>query len=310
MLPSDANCNDFVIAPVLVVCKNVVVLVVLTILLTIGLELDSVQAMLDVSFETATEKQWQWDDSSTTMTIAMEQWMELCFSISEKISSYLGFIWSLCNWICAWIQIQIEDRKGRHNDFLGKTILVTSNSTYQVDQNILSHPQHLNFSVFSWPKYSFTSLKSLFLHINSTKIFFCILHTSIFTYRNLHFFVSTWPEYSIASLTPPLLRFYSTRIFFCILTSLILCIYSTRIFYRILDMSMSLYLLDRNILSYPRHLHFWYLLDRKIPSHPQHLHFFVSTWPEYSIASSKWKSHPEQLPLVAKFSTRSVSSVS
>ena len=64
---------------------------------------------------------------------------------------------------------------------------------------------------------------------------------------HLHFFVSTRPEYSIASSTIPFLR-----------------IFSTRIIYRIIDRFISLDLLDQNILSDPRHLHFF------VPSRPEH----------------------------------------
>ena len=156
----------------------------------------------------------------------------------------------------------------------------TSISTYQLDQNILAHHQNHNFYVSTWPKYSVTSLTLLFLRIYSTKIFFRIRDTSISTYqldrnilshpRHLNFFVSIRPKYSIASSTPPFLRIYSTRIFYCILdTSNFFVSTRPEVFYRILDTSISSYLLDRNILS-----------------HPQQLHFFVSTRPEYSIASS------------------------
>ena len=180
---------------------------------------------------------------------------------------------------------------------------------------IYSLVKHFNFYLPTWPKYSFASVTPPFLRINWTKIFLRIIKTTISTciYSNqnirlhpwhLYFYVSTRPRYSFASVTPPFLRINLTEIFYRILdtsissyqldrnlsrssTSPFLCIYSTRIFslasstppflriysteafYCILDKSISLYLLDRNILS-----------------HPQHLHFFVSTRPEYSIASS------------------------
>ena len=122
--------------------------------------------------------------------------------------------------------------------------------------------------------------------------------------HNFHFFISTRQEYSVASLTPPFLRTYSTWIF-----------------NPILNTSISLYLLDWNILLHPWHLNFFvstgqeysiasstppflhtystrifnrildtsitsYLLDRSILLHPRQLHFFVSTLPKYSFASS------------------------
>ena len=190
-------------------------------------------------------------------------------------------------------------------------ILDTSISSYQLDRNILSRPRHLKIFVSTRPKYYIGSLTPPFLRIYLTEVFFCILHTSNSLYllnQNIlshpwhrHFFVSTGHN-SIASLTPPFL-----------------CIYSTKIFYRILDTSISLFLLDRNIVSHPRHLQFFvstqpkyslpsltppflhiywtqfycildtsislYLLDRNILSHPRHLHFFVSTRPKYCIAS-------------------------
>ena len=189
----------------------------------------------------------------------------------------------------------------------------TSISLYLLDQNNPSHPRHLHFFVPTWPEWSVASLTPQFLRFFSTEIFYRILDTSISSYlldqniqlhpRQFHFFVSTRPEYSIASSTPPFLR-----------------IFSTRIIYRIIDKFISLYLLDQNILSDPRHLHFFvpsrpehsiaslktqflciysteifhcildtscssYLLDQNILSHPLQIHFFVSTRPEYSIAS-------------------------
>ena len=193
-------------------------------------------------------------------------------------------------------------------------ILNTSISSYLLDQNIPSHPQHLHFFVPNWPEYSIASSTSPFLRINSTDVIFhCILDNSVSSYLldqnipshpwHLHFYVSTWPEYSTASLTPAFLHIYSTEIFF-----------------RISDTSISTYLLDQNILPHPSHLYFYvstrprysftsamppnwrvnstkifyhildnsfssYLHDRNILSHPQHLNFFVSTWPEYSIGS-------------------------
>ena len=120
---------------------------------------------------------------------------------------------------------------------------------------------HLHFYVSTRPKYSIASSTHPFLRTYLTRIFSRILETNISSDlldqnilsdpRHLNFFVSTWPEYSIGSSTPQFLR-----------------IYSTRIFYRILDTSISSDLLDQNILSDPRHLN-----------------FFVSTRPEYSIAS-------------------------
>ena len=172
----------------------------------------------------------------------------------------------------------------------------TSISTYQLDQNIHAHHQNHNFYVFY--------LTKIFVRIPDIAISTYLLHRDILSHpRQIHFFVSTRPQYSIGSLTPP-----------------ILCTYSTRIFYCILDNSISLYLLDRNIPLHPRHLLFFvstrpdysiassttsflciystrifhcildtsislYLLDRSILLHPQQLHFFVSTRPEYSIAS-------------------------
>ena len=159
--------------------------------------------------------------------------------------------------------------------------LLVYDKTDVFDQNILLHPRHLHFFVSTRPEYSIASLTPpflctystrifyrildisistylldqntlahLFLRINLTKIFLRTLDTSFSTYLlnqnilahpwHLHFFVPTRPEYSIASLTPPFIR-----------------IYSTRIFYRILDISISTYLLDQNILSHPRDLHFY-----------------------------------------------------
>ena len=78
--------------------------------------------------------------------------------------------------------------------------------------------------------------------------------------QHFHFYISSWPEYSFASSTPPpFLR-----------------IYLTRIFHRILDASISTYLLDQNIRLRP-----WYL------------HFYLSSGPEFSIASST----PHFLPI-------------
>ena len=141
-------------------------------------------------------------------------------------------------------------------------ILDTSISSFLLDRNILSHPWHLHFFVSTRPEYSIASSTIPFLCIYSTRIFYRILDTSISSHlfdqnnishhRQIHFFVSTRPEYSIGSSTPPFL-----------------CTFSTRTFYRILENSISLYLLDRNI-----------------PLHPRHLLFFVSTRPEYSIATS------------------------
>ena len=100
-----------------------------------------------------------------------------------------------------------------------------------------------------------------------------------------------------------------------------LCINSTEIFDRIFDTSISSYLLDQNILSHPRHLHFnvstrpeyslassttqflriystkvffrildtsisSYQLDQSILLHPRHLHFFISTRPKHSSIAS------------------------
>ena len=175
-------------------------------------------------------------------------------------------------------------------------ILNNSISTYLLDQNILSYPWNLHFIISTQPKYSFASVTPPFLRINSTKIFIRIPDISIFTY---------WPRYTFASMTPPFL-----------------CIYSTKILIRILNTSISSYLLlDQTILSHPRHLPFFistrpgysiasstppflriyltrifycilnnsislYLLNRNILSDPWHVNAYVSTRPEYSIASS------------------------
>ena len=112
-------------------------------------------------------------------------------------------------------------------------ILDTSSSSYVLNQNVLSHPRHLYFFISTRPKYSIASSTPPLLCINSTRIFHRILD-------KLHFFVSTQPEYSIASLTPPFLRIYSTKIFVCIR-----------------DSSIFTYQVDQNILSHPRHLHFY-----------------------------------------------------
>ena len=133
-------------------------------------------------------------------------------------------------------------------------ILNTSNSMYQLDQNILLHSRHLHFFVFYLTKYSFAFLTHPFLCIFSTLNI--LLHQ-----HHLNFFVSNRPEYSSLSSTHPFLRIYSTKIFcrilntslslylldqifFCILDTLILRIYSTIIFFHILNTSNSLYQLD------------------------------------------------------------------
>ena len=54
----------------------------------------------------------------------------------------------------------------------------------------------------------------------------------------------------------------STRTNHSVCCTRILCIYSVIIFLLTLDTSVSTYLLDQNVLS-----------------HPRHLHFYVSTWP-------------------------------
>ena len=96
-------------------------------------------------------------------------------------------------------------------------ILKTSISTYQFDQNILAHPVHLNFYVFTWSKYSCASLTPPLLCICSTKIFLRILDTST--------------KYSIPSPTPPFLRIYSTKnILAHPLTPPFLRIYPSKIF--------------------------------------------------------------------------------
>ena len=118
----------------------------------------------------------------------------------------------------------------------------TSISTYQLDQNILSHPQQLNFFVSTRPKYSIASSTSPFLHIYSTRIFAHILNTSISSHqeldrsillhaRKVNFFVSTRPKHSFSSSTTPFDR-----------------IHLTTIFNRILYTSISSYLLNQNIL--------------------------------------------------------------
>ena len=128
-------------------------------------------------------------------------------------------------------------------------ILDTSIALYLLNQNIPSHPWHLHFYVTTRPKYSFASVTPPFLCIKWTKIFFCILNTSISTYLldqdillhpwHLYFDASTRPRYSFASLTPPLLSMYSTKIFVCIL-----------------DTSISMHLLNNNILAHRWHLSF------------------------------------------------------
>ena len=143
-----------------------------------------------------------------------------------------------------------------------KIFFCISISTYCVNQDILSHPWHHNFYVSTWPIYSFASLTPPFLHINSTKILFCIPYISISTYQldqnilahpiHLCFYLSSWPKYSFVSLTPPSLHINWTKIFFHILNTT----------------SISMYLLNQNILS-----------------HPGHLHFYVSIQPRYSFAS-------------------------
>ena len=140
-------------------------------------------------------------------------------------------------------------------------ILDTSISSFLLDRNILSHPWHLHFFVSTRPEYSIASSTIPFLRIFSTRIIYRIIDKFISLYlldqnilsdpRHLHFFVPSRPEHSIAALKTQFL-----------------CIYSTEIFHCILDTSCSSYLLDQNILS-----------------HPLQIHFFVSTRPEYSIAS-------------------------
>ena len=160
-------------------------------------------------------------------------------------------------------------------------------------RSILSHPWHLHFFTSTRPKYSLASVTPSFLRINSTKIFFCILDTSISTYQlnqnilshpwHFNFFVSTRPD-NILSY-PWHINFYvSTRPEYSIAssTTTFLCFYSSRIFYRILDTSISI-VSTRPKYSYriratPPFLS--YLLDQNNPSHPRHLHFFVSTRPE------------------------------
>ena len=58
----------------------------------------------------------------------------------------------------------------------------TSISTYILDQNVLLHPRHLHFYLFTWPKYSCASPTPTFLRIYLTKIFLRIPDTSISMY--------------------------------------------------------------------------------------------------------------------------------
>ena len=213
-----------------------------------------------------------------------------------------------------------------------RILLDISISSYLLDQNIPSHPRQLHFFVSTRPEYSFASSTPPFsLYLLEPRTFYRILW-------QLNFFISTWPRIFYRILDTFFLCIYSTRIFYRILdksissylldqkysiassTTQFLRIYSTEVFYRILDTSISSYLLDQNILSHPRHLHFFvptrpeysiasstpqflriysttiffcipdisistYLLDQNIPSHPQQLHFYISSRPEYSIAS-------------------------
>ena len=159
-----------------------------------------------------------------------------------------------------------------------------------LDRNILAHPWHLNFYVPTRPKYSCAYLTPPFLCIFLTDIFLCPWHLNFYvptwpkyscayltppfsTYlldRNtlahpwhLNFYVPTRPKYSCAYLTPPFLGTTQPQYSCASLTPQGLRSYSTKIF-----ISISTYLLDRNILA-----------------HPQHLHFYVSSRPTYSGAS-------------------------
>ena len=143
----------------------------------------------------------------------------------------------------------------------------TSISSNLIDQNIphCIHNTSISF-VSTQPEYSIASSTPQFLRIYLTRIFHCILDTSISMYpldrnillhpQQLHIFVSTWPEYSITSLIYPFLRIYLTRIFF-----------------RILNTSISLYLLNQNIPSHPWHLNFYVTTQPSIFLHPWRLHF-------------------------------------
>ena len=162
----------------------------------------------------------------------------------------------------------------------------TSISTCTNDCNILAHPCHFHFYVSTRPKSTHLLEQNILAHP-----------------RFLHFYIHELarPKYSC---TPSIPQF--------------LGIYLTERFLLILDTSISTYLLDRNILAHPQHLHFYastrpkdscasltppflricskkiflctldtsismYLLDQNIPAYPRHLHFFESTWPKYSI---------------------------
>ena len=147
-----------------------------------------------------------------------------------------------------------------------------------------------------------TFLQGNLLHI-------CSLYNSIWVKyylahpRHFHFYVSTRPKYSCATLTPYFYVSTWSKYSCASLTTQFLFIYSTKIFLRIPNTSISMYLLDQNVLAHLWHLNsyisaqpkysctsltppFLQIYSTKILLlHLWHLHFYISTWPKYSCAS-------------------------